>query len=848
MAQLLEREDLLAQLEAAGAEGGRLVFVGGEAGVGKTTLVRAFATGKPALHGSCENLTTATPLGPFLDVGIEAESEPRRVAAALLRELERTPLLVLEDVHWADQATLDVLRVLGRRIDMTEALVLATYRDDEVAGDHPLRIVLGELASARAVSRLAVPGLSLEAVRELADPHDADADAIHRVTHGNPFYVTEILAAGGNVLPETVRDAVLARAAGLDLAARRLLEVVSALPARAELSLLESVAAGELEHLDVCLASGVLCAAGDGVAFRHELARLALASSVAPHRRRALHARILKALEPSGDHSRLAHHADEAGDSAAVLEHAPEAARRAASVSAHREAAAQYARAIRHADRVDPAQRAALLAAYAQELHVTGRHKEAAEAYLEAIGHYRAAGAALQEGDLLAKLPTTYISLGRNAEAEAASLRAIELLEQLPAGPELANAYSMQASLRMLSRDNADGVVWGERALAAAERLGDDEGRSFALNMIGTSYVMAGETDRGVESLLRSLELARAQNNEVRINSALGMLGSGLGEMYDLRRAQAYLEEQIAFGEAHEISVSYSLAWLACVHLYRGRWDDVAPLARLAVGSGNRISEITGLIALGRMRARRGDPGAFDALDEALELARPGGHLQRLGHVHAARAEAAWLTGDRERAVVEARAAYPLALDKRHLWFAGELAYWQWKAGELQEEAPEWIAEPYRLQLKAAAREAAEAWRQRGCPYEAARALAESEEGSAVREALAELDRLGAGAAAAELRRRLGLRGPRAATRENPAGLTTRELQVLELVAQGLQNREIAGRLVLSARTVDHHVSSVMRKLQARTRAEAVARYREISVDAAPKLGDSADVGAAPRA
>jgi DNA-binding CsgD family transcriptional regulator len=808
-----------------------MVFVGGEAGVGKTALVRAFAaeSGTPVLHGACENLTTPTPFGPFLDLGLELDDEPRQVAVAVLEALRTTPVLVLEDVHWADQATLDALRVLGRRLDGTSALVLATYRDDAIESDHPLRVVLGELATARGVVRLSVPRLSVEAVRELAEPSGADGDTIHRLTQGNAFYVTEILASEGGELPETVRDAVLARAAGLPAAARRLLEAVAAVPARAELWLLEAIAPLELAELGDCLSSGMLHAEGDGVAFRHELARLAVESATAPHRRRALHGSVLAALVPTGDVARLAHHAEEAGDAAAVLEYAPAAARRAADASAHREAAAQYERALRHADALSAGERASLLAAYAQETHVIGRHATAVEAGVEAIAHYRALGDTLREGELLAQLPTPYVSLGRNADAEAASLRAIELLERLPAGPELIKAYCMQASLRMLARDNPDGVLWGRRALAVAERLGDEEGLSFALNVIGTSHLMAGEFDRGVGFLLRSLDLARAQDNEARINSALSMLGSGLAEMYELERAEAYLREQIAFGEPRELFVGYPRAWLACVHLYRGRWDEVAPLARLAVNSRHRISEITGWIALGRLRARRGDPGVQEALDRALELSLPGGHLQRLGHVRAARAEAAWLAGDPERVAEEARAVYPLALEKRHLWFAGELAYWQRQAGVL-DTAPDWIGEPYRLQLAHDPRGAAEAWRARGCPYEAARALADSSEEEARLLALEELDRLGARPAATQLRRRLGLRGPRETTRANPAGLTAREVDVLRLVARGKRNAEVAEELVVSTRTVDHHVSAILRKLEVRTRGEAAAVAAELGV------------------
>jgi DNA-binding CsgD family transcriptional regulator len=312
------------------------------------------------------------------------------------------------------------------------------------------------------------------------------------------------------------------------------------------------------------------------------------------------------------------------------------------------------------------------------------------------------------------------------------------------------------------------------------------------------------------------------------------MLGSGLGEMYELERSEQSLRRHIAFAGEREMSTLYTRSWLACVHVYRGRWDEGATLAR-EVLSGDSISAITARVAIGRVRARRGDPGVAEVLDEALELAAPGRHLQRLAHVRAARAEAAWLAGDREAAVEEARAAYPLALEKRHLWFAGELAYWQWKAGVL-DSWPDWIARPYRLQLEADGRAASDAWLEHACPYEAARALAESDDEEAQLEALAELDRLGAGPLAKLVRQGLRARGatvprgPRASTRANPAELTTRELDVLRLVAGGMQNAEVAEELVLSRRTVDHHVSAILRKLQVRTRGEAAAEAARLGL------------------
>jgi predicted ATPase len=197
--------------------------------------------------------------------------------------------------------------------------VIATYRDDELELRHPLRVVLGELATTRGIERCELPRLSLEAVATLAGPHGFDAEELYRRTAGNPFFLTEVLAGGERDIPPTVRDAVLARTARLSATAAALLGAVSVARPHAELWLLEALAAeDELACLEECLGSGVLTPTTDGVAFRHELARMTIEESLAPYRRAALHRDALAALvaPPAGapDPARLAHHAEAAGD------------------------------------------------------------------------------------------------------------------------------------------------------------------------------------------------------------------------------------------------------------------------------------------------------------------------------------------------------------------------------------------------------------------------------------------------------------------------------------------------------------------------------------------------------
>ena len=852
---LLEREEAKAQLdgdlERARLGSGRVALVGGEAGVGKTSVARSFTTRHEqelrVVWGACEALFTPRPLGPVLDIARTLEgfgaaaptSDAERAGffAAFLDELRSHPTIaVFEDVHWADEATLDALKYLGRRIDDAPALLVLTYRDDEVGSNHPLRQLLGDLPAA-ATSRVTLRPLSVDAVEELARRAEKSPRGIYEATDGNPFFVTEVLAGDEGEVPTTVRDAVLARAGRLSPGGRRLLDAVAVVPGSVAVWLLEELAGEDFAHLAECLASGMLTPTRTGVGFRHELGRLAIEHELAPDRRISLNEKAFRELAAHSpdDLSALAHHADAAGNSEAVLRFAPAAARRASEVGAHREAAEQYARALSyHAD--EDATRLSLLEGYALETGLTGRYADALEVRQEAIALARALDDRLRLGENLARLPSAMIALGLNETAEEANREAIEILEELEPGRERALAYAYRGYLRMLSRDNAEGVRWGELAHELAVEVRDPDVEAFSLNTIGTSHVMAGAIAVGIPYLQRSLEVAVEHGLHQRVASAYSMLASGLGEMYELEESERWAGEFIAFATRNDLDTAYIRSWLAATHVYLGRWDEGTALAQgLLADDISAISRITALIALGRVRARRGDPGIADAFDEAVDTAVRGGHLQRLGHVHAARAEAAWLVDDAARAVEEARAVYELALEKRHLWFAGELAYWQWKAGAL-DAAPGWIAEPYARQIAGDARGAAEAWTAHGCVYEAARALAESCEEALLREALTELERLGAQPLARSVRqslRTLGAsvpRGPRASTRQNPAALTARELEVLGLVAEGLRNAEIADRLVLSRRTVDHHVSAILRKLDARTRGEAVATAGRLGV------------------
>jgi DNA-binding CsgD family transcriptional regulator/tetratricopeptide (TPR) repeat protein len=827
---------------------GRVVVVSGEAGAGKTALLRRFAEkhGQTArvLWGGCDPLFTPRPLGPLLAVAEGAGGEleelvaggvmPHEVVAALGRELgARAPtVFVLEDVHWADEATLDVLRLLARRVDTVPALILVSHRDDELDARHPLRIVLGELATSRSLRRLRLAALSPAAVAQLAAPHGVDPDELYRKTAGNAFFVVEALAAGAEHIPDTVRDAVLARVARLGAPARRLLEAVAIVPPQAELWLLEALAGEEIGYVDEALASGVLTTERVGIAFRHELARLAVEESIALDRRVDLNRRALAALaDPPGsgapDLARLAHHAEAAGDGDAVLRFAPAAAAGAASLGAHREAAAQYARALRFGDRLPPAERAELLELRSRECFHTDQYDEGIAGLDEAIGLRRALGDRLGTGADLRRLSKFLWCPGRVAESECRAREAVVQLEALPPSRELADAYENLAWLSVVGMRTEEAIGWARQALDVARLVVDP-----ATALLAFAHLKGCEGD--AEAFEQTLERARQSG----FDELAGELFLGLAAWaVEARRhaaARRHLEAGFAYcsERGYELYRLYLIAYRARSELDQGRFAEAADAAAtvLRIPRTSTTPRIMALVVLGLVRARRGDPEVWAPLDEAWALAEPTGELPRLGPVAAARAEAAWLEGNRDAIGGYTEGALALALERNAEWLIGELAAWRRRAG-LQDPWPEGAAEPYALQLAGNWEGAATLWSEIGCPYEAALALTDADEVEPLRRALDEFRRLDAGAGVAIGARRLrergvrGLpRGPRSSTRANPGGLTRREQEVLELLVQGLRNAQIAERLVLSERTVDHHVAAILRKLGASTRGEASAQ------------------------
>ena len=852
--ELLERErcfaDLAEWLRNSGERAGCLALVAGEAGIGKTVLLQEFShlqRDARVLWGACDALFTPRPLAPLHDIARQTQgallaamnSGATRDAIfnAALDELEREKaLVVFEDMHWADEATLDLLKFLGRRIHRTHAMLAVTYRDDEVGPRHPLRYVIGDLPRA-SMRRMVLSPLSESAVAQLAARAERPSNGLHGITGGNPLFVTEVLAAAVDTVPATVRDAALARAARLSAAAREIAEFVCVIPGKTEPWLLEQAIRPSEEGIEGCVSIGMVRDEDGSLAYRHELTRRAIESSLSRPRLQILHEKVLAVLAdrsgvPAG---RLVYHADGARNGAEVLRCAPLAASQAASVGAHREAASHYQIALRYADVLQAADRACLQEQLSYEYYLTGQYERAIEVRRSALEIWRGSAESTKEGGTLRWLSRLSWFAGHSEEASRYAVDAVRTLEMLAPGPELAMAYCNLADLELESHGIDSTIDWAQRAMELANAWANDEILCYALNTLGTVRLIAGDT-AGWDDLERSLQLALTGGFEEQVARAYMSLSAMAVSRRQYDKASQYLSTGLAYCEERDLDSLgvYMLAYRARLRFEQGEWQEAGEDVRVVLQHprATSVTRIPALRTLGHLRIRRGDPDAKSPLDEARALGGPAPELQRVGTLAAIGAEAAWLAGDRAGILQEVQPAYELVRDRRDPRMKGELAAWLWRVDALDEH-PTDIAAPYALEVSGDWRAAAHAWKALGCLYEQAIVLAWYGAEPEQREALATLDKMGAAPAAQALRRQLrdrGVRsiprGSRPTTRSNALGLTRREAEILALLSDGLRNSAIAKRLFVSTKTIDHNVSAILTKLDVRSRAEAVAVAR----------------------
>lgn len=868
---LAERENELVRLyellETTG-QSGHVVAIGGEAGIGKSALLREFADQLPdeydCVWGMCDALFTPRPLGPVHDIAASltqpADDWQTARASTLFSQLfarlsdSKSPIvLIIEDVHWADVGTLDFIRFLGRRISMCRVLMIVSFRNDELGRSHPLLGVFGDIPS-RQLERIELQPLSLAAIARMADESGGDAEHLMTITGGNPFFLTEILASEdlGKQVPVSVQDAVNSRLVRLSPSHRKLLETLSVIPVPVDPELHCRWIDDYDQLLQECLDAAILVESSDGrIRFRHELARLATSSRCSSIELRNLHHQHLAAMLMQTDRydaGELLHHARGAADAAQVLHFAPIAAQGAARLGSHKEAADYLDSALDYIDEAEPEEAAQLYESWAYEAAISHRIDDRViEARRHALTMWRALKRPDKVAENLRHLSRLHWYRGEAVKASRYLDEAIKLLEGIGDPSGLALAYSMRSQIHMLNSEMEEAIAWGERALEHARSDKAPEVEAHALNNIGTAQMFMGD-EAGIENLKASLALALKNNMHEDAARVFTNLSEYAVDMRRLDLAEEIVEQGLAFDTEHDLDswTFYLLGRKAQLRLEQGQLSRAEEICRSVISMQGQtlLMKLPARIMLARVQIRSGDGEAARTLEKAHHDALATGEIQYCIPVLLAMLEKAWLVGSGELA----REAFD-GLDRiephnfSH-WSRTEYAFWAHLLGKelpkpkakakAKAESPTAFSKAILGDYAASGLEFARL----GADYLANLSFALSGNPQTVSAGLSALHNQGAKAAVSKLTELLeerGIsrtditlpRGPYRAARENPFGLTAKEMTVLEYLAEGHSNARIADEMSRSQRTIEHHVSSILQKLDAENRLAVLVKLRD---------------------
>ena len=860
--ELIERDDFLTSLNngfrRAASGDGHCFFIVGEAGIGKTSLVKTFLKEIEdectEYVGACDSLFTPRPLAPLYDLALQInedwvdkiESISSRAElftkfVQVLTHKQRPVVVVFEDIHWADEATLDFVKFFARRISRTKCLFILTCRDEEIKQQLPLRNVLGDLAP-DTFTRLELTPLSRQAVQKLADQKGYDGEDVYSISAGNPFYVNEILASYSSGIPNNVKDSILSVYNRLEEEAKNVWQQLSVIPEGLEVSRLYKIDHSWHEAIGNCIASRILIIRNNKIFFKHELYRRTIEVSLSPFKRIALNKNLLQlflsSFEEQGEIEKIVHYAKNANENELVVKYAPLAAKQAACVGAHIEASKLFLTAIEYSEGDDSDQLVTFYEDYAYECYLTNQIREAITYQAKALTIWKEKKEIEQIGNSLRFLSRLWWFEGNHQKAEHFAKQAITVLDEQPSSKAKAMAYSNMAQLKMLSDQTDECIYWGEKAIAVAREINDEETPVHAMTSMG-STLMLGQSSKsqGIALLKQSLSVSLKNSYHEHAARAYAALGSNAATIKDYDFAKKTLEEGISYCEERDLDSLklYMLGWKARVNLELGNWAEAYKIANKLLTKENLLPviKIGALAVAATVKMRKGEQDVLPLLLEAKTLALRTTELQRIIPVLVALLEYEWVTGKTyiEQEILDRAVKGFVEADK--ISKKSRFCFWLKKVRKQRAEPKEDLK---RLINATTAQEESASWEELSCPYEQALSLFDGNEDNK-RKALSIMQQLGADTVSEKLKmemRSSGIkkipRGIRESTKINPAQLTNRELDVLQLLKNGTHNKEIAETLFISPKTVDHHISSILFKLDVSSRAKAVAEAARLGI------------------